>query len=92
MTTESEKLLKAAGMGSVEAFEKLTEGYLKTVYNILLTSCGRQDNTSELAQEVFVRVFKDIKSFKNINSLGASVYKAARDVCVKSPDRGRKIS
>lgn len=92
MTMEGEKLLRAAGMGNVEAFEELTGDYLKIVYNMILASCGRSENISELAQEVFVRVFKNMKAIKSINALGTSVYKTVRDVCSENPGRIKKIS
>lgn len=92
MTSDGEKLLKAAGDGSVEAFETLTGGYMKSVYNIMLANCGKSEEASRLTQEVFVRVFKNIKSIRSANLIGFNLYKTAGDVYKDFLVAIRKIS
>lgn len=92
MASDGEKLLEAAAGGSVEAFEMLTEGYMKKVYNILLTNCGNSETASKLTQEVFVRLFKNVKSVKKAGLIGFRLYKTAAEVYDDFSISVRKIS
>jgi RNA polymerase sigma-70 factor (ECF subfamily) len=80
---EGEKaLLDRVRSGDVEAFEQLIEGYQKKVYNIALRMIGNHDDASELAQEVFIRVYKSISSFKEESQLSTWIYRITSNACL----------
>ena len=56
-------LLEKSKNGDIDAFEELIEGYQKKVFNIAFRMIGNYDDASELAQEVFIKIFKGIKNF-----------------------------
>jgi RNA polymerase sigma-70 factor, ECF subfamily len=82
LMSENEKdLLSKSKKGDIEAFEKLIEGCQKKVFNIALRIIGNYDDACELSQEVFIRIFKSIKNFKEESSFSTWVYKITTNVC-----------
>ena len=78
---EREILEKAKG-GDIESFEQLVEQYQKRVFNIALRMIGNYDDAAELAQEVFIRVYKSIKNFKGESLFSTWVYRITTNVCL----------
>jgi len=76
-----ETLLSKAINGDIEAFDKLTEGYYKKIYNIMLSTCGDRDEASRLAQEVFVKAYKEIITGKCELSIPLLIYRLTLNVC-----------
>lgn len=80
---KSEKsLLEKARNGDVSAFESLIEEYQKRVFNIAFRMIGNHDDASELAQEVFIRVFKSLKNFKEQSQFSTWIYRITTNVCL----------
>ncbi len=92
MSDYERQLMEQARKGDTEAFEKLAGSYYKKVYNIILNSCGKEAGVSELAQEVFIRVFKNLKHQPDDSMLAISIYKSAGDVCMEARGGMRLIS
>ena len=83
--SEGEKyLLEKAKQGDVKAFEELIEGYQKKVYNIALKILGNPDDAGELAQEVFIRVFKSIGKFREEARFSTWLYRITTNACLDS--------
>ncbi len=56
-----EKLIQAYLMGDEKALEELIRRYLPLIYNFSRRYSGDADNASDIAQEVFVKVWKNLK-------------------------------
>lgn len=84
MNDYERQLMDSARKGNTDAFEKLAESYYKKVYKIILNNCGSDADVSELAQEVFVRVFKSLKHQPDDSMLAISIFKSTRDVCLEA--------
>lgn len=82
MSDKEKDLLLKARNGDVEAFEMIIEDYQKKVFNIALRMIGNHDDASELAQEVFIRIYKSIKNFKGESSLSTWIYRITTNVCL----------
>lgn len=81
--SDSEKLLlERSKSGDIEAFERLIENYQKKVFNIALRMVGNYDDASDLAQEVFIRVYRSIKNFKEQSSFSTWIYRITTNVCL----------
>jgi len=64
MTKENEKILiDRCKQGEISAFEELITGYEKRVFNIVYRIIGNYDEAQDISQEIFLKVFKSIKSF-----------------------------
>jgi RNA polymerase sigma-70 factor (ECF subfamily) len=81
--SENEKyLLGLSKKGDIEAFEMLMEKYQKKVFNIALRLLGNHDDASEVTQEVFIRIYKSIGSFKGESQISTWIYRIATNVCL----------
>jgi RNA polymerase sigma-70 factor (ECF subfamily) len=63
------------------AFNQLVELYQGRVFRLLLRMLGRRDEAEDLAQEVFVQVFKAIDQFRGDAKLGTWLYRIAVNLC-----------
>ena len=63
------------------AFNELVESYGGRVYGLVLRMMGRQDEAEDIAQEVFVQVFKAISQFRGDSKLGTWIYRVAVNHC-----------
>lgn len=81
--SESEKsLLKKAKSGDVEAFEKLIEEHQGKVFNIAYRMIGNFDDAHDMAQEVFIRVYRSLATFKEQASFSTWIYRITKNVCL----------
>ncbi len=80
---ENEKyLLEKSKKGDIEAFENLVVEYQKKVFNIALRMLNNYDDASEVTQEVFIKIFKSLKNFKEESMLSTWIYRIATNVCL----------
>jgi len=63
------------------AFNELVELYGDRVYRLLLRMLARKDEAEDMAQEVFVQVFKSIHQFRGDAKLGTWIYRVAVNLC-----------
>lgn len=63
------------------AFERLMEQFQKPVFNLIYRMLGRREEAEDLAQEVFITIFKKIDTFRGDSSLSTWVYRIATNHC-----------
>jgi RNA polymerase sigma-70 factor (ECF subfamily) len=63
------------------AFLELVQLYQARVYKLVFRMLGRRDEAEDLAQEVFVQVFKAVGSFRGDSRLGTWIYCIAVNLC-----------
>src|SRR6186713_2778607 len=63
------------------AFNELVVLYQERVFRILLRMLGRRDEAEDMAQEVFVQVFKAIGQFRGDSKLSTWIYRIAVNLC-----------
>src|SRR5689334_24697044 len=63
------------------AFNELVVLYQQRVFRLLLRMLGRRDEAEDMAQEVFVQVFKAIGTFRGDSRLGTWIYRIAVNLC-----------
>lgn len=80
---ENEKnLLEKAKNRDIGAFEVLIEGCRKKVYNISLRFLGNQEDALDISQEVFIKIFRTLESFKGNSSFDTWVYRITVNLCL----------
>ncbi len=72
--------------GSDAAFRELVDQYKNLVILRTITDRSRAD---DLAQEVFLRVFRGLPSFRGESSLSTWLFRITRNVCAEVRDRRR---
>lgn len=94
MSDKEKHLLRMAKSGDVEAFEQLIEGYQRKIFNIAFRMLGNYDDAGDMAQEVFIRMYKSISSFKEQSSLSTWIYRITTNVCLDElrKRKNRKIT
>ena len=74
-------LIKKCKKGSREAFNILFSRYQSQVVNIAYSMLSDREDAFDAAQEVFVRVYKNIESFKGQSSFATWLYRITSNVC-----------
>jgi RNA polymerase sigma-70 factor (ECF subfamily) len=72
---EDERLIKALRAGKAEAYEQLVETYQQPVYNLVYRLMDDPSETPDVVQEVFLKVFRNIASFRGNSSLKTWIYR-----------------
>ena len=63
------------------AFNELVVTYQRRVFALVFRMLGRRDEAEDLAQEVFVQVFKAIDQFRGESKLSTWIYRIAVNLC-----------
>jgi len=69
-----EILVRAAG-GDVSSFESIYKTYSGFVYNVAIRMASNQHNAEEITQEVFLTIYRKLKSFSFESSFKTWVYR-----------------
>lgn len=77
-----EAWINAAIQGDVEAFEKLIGQYEKKIYNICLRLLKRPEEAYDAAQEVCIKIWKQLGQFKGNSQLSTWIYRVATNTCL----------
>ena len=83
-------LVKAFQAGDQHAFESLVRRYQHQVANLVYVTMGSRDDVDDIAQEVFIRVYKSLPRFKFDASFFSWVYRITMNLCIDEI-RKRKI-
>ena len=76
------KLIEQAKQGSSEAFEKLIIEYEKKIYAICLRILKDEHQAYDAAQEVCVKVWKQLEHFEGSAKLSTWIYRIATNQCL----------
>ncbi len=74
---EDDALVTALCQGADDAYEILLQRYQQPVYNLVYRLMNDPSDASDIVQEVFLKVFKNIGSFRGNSSLKTWVYRIA---------------
>lgn len=74
---EENSLVTALCNGSEYAYEILIERYQHPVYNLVMRLMSDPEDASDVVQEVFLKVFRNISSFRGNSSLRTWIYRIA---------------
>lgn len=89
MTANDEKLLVSrARRGELAAFEELVTAYERRVYVLALRSCGNEQDARDIMQEVFLRVYRSLASFRGDSGFSTWIYRITVNICVDFARRG----
>lgn len=73
-----EKLIQAYLGGDERALEELIRRYLPLIYNFSCRYSGNKENASDIAQEVFVKVWKNLKKFDTAKEFRPWIFAIAK--------------
>jgi RNA polymerase sigma-70 factor (ECF subfamily) len=79
---QDRRLAQALKRGESAAFEELVRTNQHRIYGLCLRMLGDRGEAEDLAQEVFLSVFKNIQTFREESLLSTWVYRIARNHCL----------
>jgi RNA polymerase sigma-70 factor (ECF subfamily) len=79
---EDRALVRAALDGHREAFDELVRRHQRHVYQLCYRFAGNHEDASDLAQDVFIRAFKGLRSFKGESAFSTWLYRIGVNVCL----------
>jgi RNA polymerase sigma-70 factor (ECF subfamily) len=74
---EDDQLVHELREGSERAYEALVERFQQPVYNLIYRLSGDPADVNDVVQEVFLKIFRNIGSFRNQSSLKTWIYRIA---------------
>jgi len=84
-------LIKRAKQGDVNAFAELVEDYKDKIYGFLYRMTGSHEDAYDLAQEVFLRVYKNLHAFDDTMRFSPWIYRIAQNLAVDQLRKRRKL-
>ena len=75
-------LIRRAKKGDFIAFEDLICGYEKKVYNTVFRFFNNEQDAMDITQEIFIKVFISLKSFRENSSFSTWLYRISVNTCI----------
>ena len=86
MSAEDRHLVSRASRGDVEAFTKLVRAHSSLVYRVSLRMLG-SDAAEDASQEVWVRVWRNIRGFRGESAFSTWLYRITMNTCLSMRQR-----
>jgi RNA polymerase sigma-70 factor, ECF subfamily len=84
-------LVDACRAGRRDAFDVIVERHQRQVYQLCYRFAGNHEDASDLAQDVFIRAYRGLHSFKGHAAFRTWLYRIAVNVCLnRVGGRGQK--
>jgi RNA polymerase sigma-70 factor (ECF subfamily) len=92
MTFADHNLAEKAARGDVEAFARLVRSYSGLVYRVASRILSAED-AQDASQEVWIRVWRNIKKFRGESAFSTWLYKITVNTClsVRRKEQGREV-
>lgn len=88
------ELIERTGRGDEQAFEQLVAKYERAVFNTIYRYIGTYDDVEDIAQEVFLRVWRHARKFKGRSKFSTWLYRITANQCLtyRSKHRSAPVS
>ena len=87
---DEQKLISLARRGDQAAFEQLLDHYQKPVYHQALRLVGNPEDAADVTQEVFLKVWKHLPSFRGESSFSTWLYRLTDNAALDLIRREKK--
>jgi RNA polymerase sigma-70 factor, ECF subfamily len=75
-------LVDACLAGRADAFTLIVERHKRAVYQLCYRFVGNHEDASDLSQDVFLRAYRGLRSFRGHSSLATWLYRIGVNVCL----------
>lgn len=82
MQVEDDKLIENSIEGDVTSFEVLVNRYLKSIYIFVSNFSGLKEESGDIVQETFLKVWKNLSKYKKGESFKAWLFAIARNTAI----------
>jgi RNA polymerase sigma-70 factor (ECF subfamily) len=76
------QLVEACRRGDRAAFDVIVERHRRTVYQLCYRFAGNHEDASDLSQDVFLRAYRGLHSFRGGSSLATWLYRIGVNACL----------
>src|SRR5437868_6871697 len=76
------ELVASCLAGRRESFDILVERHQRHVYQLCYRFVGNHEDASDLAQDVFIRAYRGLRSFRAQSTLATWLYRIGVNVCL----------
>ena len=83
-------LIIQAQKGNQNAFEELVYRYDRSVLSIALKYSNNEDDAKDLYQEVFIRVYRGLRSFRFQSEFSTWLFRITTNVCLTYKSRSKE--
>lgn len=91
MQADTDLVSRAAG-GDAAAFQSLVERHRGLVYRVAYQFAGNHHDAEDIAQEVFIKVFRSLDRFRQDAQLTSWMYRIAMNACIDHRRRHRSAA
>lgn len=85
-----EELLKSIRAGQIELFGEVIKKYGRLVKLITDRMMGNNYNTEDLVQDIFIKVYENLSSFRQDSKLSTWIGKIAHTTCLKAISKNKR--
>src|SRR5579864_5888481 len=82
VNTQVDSLIRAAQDGDYDAFEQLVRAYDQSVLRLAMNLLRSPEDARDVYQETFLRVFRNLRSFRFDCSFHTWLYRVATNLCL----------
>ena len=75
-------LARRAAAGQVAAWDEIVELYGERIYNVALSFAASREEAEDLTQEVFLKLYRSLKSYRGDVPLVAWTLRLSRNLCI----------
>jgi len=88
MSSDADLISRAAG-GDVSAFQMLVERHRSMVYRVAYQFAGNHHDAEDIAQDVFIKVYRSLDRFRQDAQLTSWMYRIVMNACIDHRRRQR---
>src|SRR5215831_12161568 len=81
-SADESTLVEACLDGRRDAFDVIVERHRRQVYQLCYRFAGNHEDASDLAQDVFIRAYRGLHSFKGNSAFSTWLYRIGVNVCL----------
>lgn len=90
LTTNEKELIKKISNGNTVAFSDLVDDYKDLVYTLCIRMLDNREDAEEVSQDVFIKVFTALRTFKGDSKLSTWIYRIAYNACLDRLKKNKK--
>src|SRR5678810_131195 len=79
---ETEALIQRCLRGDQVAWERIVRLYWRRVFNVAYKFVGRHDEAEDLTQDIFLKLFKSLKTFDRRANFSTWLISVSRNLCI----------
>ena len=88
MSADADLISRAAG-GDPSAFQAIVERHRSMVYRVAFQFAGNHHDAEDIAQDVFIKVYRSLTSFRQDAQLTSWMYRIVMNACIDHRRRHR---